>query len=188
VGYLIRRKGYHLITKALGELRRKEGYDDVFAAYVGSTGDEPGVVEEVEALMDEYDLRSHIHMPGRQDQEQLRLWYNAADVFCLASEKEGWANVLLESLACGTPVVGTNVWGTPEVINSPDVGILVERTAEDIERGLGEALDQPWDRDAIVAYARTHTWQATAERVVRQFEEVLRARGRRARAAAGANA
>jgi teichuronic acid biosynthesis glycosyltransferase TuaC len=177
VGFLIKRKGYDLITRAVGELRRK-GMTDLFAAYVGGPGDEPAGKDEIDALIERYDLHGHVLLPGRADHEELLYWYNAADVFCLASEKEGWANVILEALACGTPVVGTNVWGTPEVIRTPDVGILVERTAEAIEAGLAEALEKEWDRDRIVAYAREHSWEATARRVVEQFEHVLRSRGR----------
>lgn len=177
VGYLIKRKGYDLITEAVGELRKK-GMTDLFAAYVGGPGDEPGGMAEVEALIDRYELGDHVHLPGRVEHDDLVYWYNAADVFCLASEKEGWANVILEALACGTPCVGTNVWGTPEVIRTPEVGVLVERNARAIEEGLRSAVEKTWDRDFIVAYAREHTWEATARRVVEQFELVLRQRGR----------
>jgi glycosyltransferase involved in cell wall biosynthesis len=183
VGYLVRRKGLHLLTEALGRLRRS-GMTDLFAAYVGSEGDEPGVMREVEALMERYGLRPHIHLPGRVDEDKLVAWYNAADVLCLASDKEGWPNVLLESLACGTPVVATNVWGIPEVIRSPEVGILVERTVPAIQAGLREALGRRWDRDAIVAYSAEHTWSATAGRVVAEFERVLDARAGPGRARA----
>jgi glycosyltransferase involved in cell wall biosynthesis len=173
VGYIITRKGQHLVTEALGKLRREPGMEDVFAAFVGGSGDEPGVMDKVEQLMKEYDLEGVIRLPGKIVQEELLEWYNAADVLCLASEKEGWANVLLESMATGTPVVGTNVWGTPEVITGPELGILVERTVDDIQRGLREALNKKWDRDYIVAYARGHSWQNTAKRVVAQFNKVL---------------
>jgi glycosyltransferase involved in cell wall biosynthesis len=173
VGYIIRRKGQHLLTEAVGRLRREEGFGDVRVALVGGPGQEPGVMEDIERLMDQYELRGVVHLPGKIRQEELIDWYNAADVMCLASEKEGWANVLLESLACGTPVVATNVWGTPEVITSPDLGVLVDRTVDDIQRGLREALARTWDRDRLVAYAQTHTWEATARRVVEQFREVV---------------
>ncbi len=186
VGYLVKRKGFHLLTEAVGELRRK-GMDDLYAVYVGSPGDEPACVAEVEALIERYGMRGHVLMPGRAEHDDLVHWYNAADVFCLASEKEGWANVLLESLACGTPAVATNVWGTPEVIRTPEVGVLVDRTPAAIEEGLRQALEKTWDRDHIVAFAREHTWEATARRVVEQFELVLARRGR-VPAAAGARA
>ena len=69
-------------------------------------------------------------MPFRH--KELCLWYNAADLFCLASEREGWPNVLFESLACGTPVVATKVGGIPEILRSEKLGILVERNVNEI--------------------------------------------------------
>jgi glycosyltransferase involved in cell wall biosynthesis len=173
VGYLIRRKGQHLVAEALGQLRQESDGDDIFAAFVGSEGDEPGVMAEIEQLVQKYDLGDHLLLPGRVPHEELLQWYNAADVMCLASEKEGWANVLLESLACGTPVVGTRVWGTPEVISRPELGILVERTVPAIRQGLADALGRSWDREVIVDYAQQHTWEATARRVVQEFQGVV---------------
>lgn len=173
VGYIIRRKGQHLVTEALGQLRQEEAFGDLFAAFVGGAGDEPGVLDEVERLAQQYELDDHLLLPGKASQEELVDWYNAADLLCLASDKEGWANVLLEALACGTPVVGTNVWGTPEVISSPELGVLVDRTVPAIREGLRQALTRSWDREAIVAHAHEHTWQRTAERVVEQLRAAI---------------
>ncbi len=130
-------------------------------------------MDEVQQLIDRYDLQGHLFLPGKVPHEELVTWYNAADVMCLASEKEGWANVLLESLACGTPVVATNIWGTPEVISRPELGVLVDRTVEAIQGGLKAALETSWDHEAIVAHARRYTWQDTAKGVVTQFCEML---------------
>jgi glycosyltransferase involved in cell wall biosynthesis len=170
VGYIIRRKGQLLVTEALGRLRQEEGMKDLFGVFVGGPGDEPGVMKKVLRLRDRYGLGPFLYLPGEVEHDELVHWYNAADVMCLASDKEGRANVLLESLACGTPVVGTDVWGTPEVISSPSMGILVERTVDDIERGLREALTKDWDREVMAAYAREHSWERAAERVVEEFE------------------
>jgi len=52
---------------------------------------------------------------------------SAADVFCLASEREGWPNVIHEALACGLPVVATNVGGVPEMIPSDRFGLSCRR-------------------------------------------------------------
>ena len=65
---------------------------------------------------------------GPRKREELAAWYGAADLFVLASAHEGCPNVVLEALACGTPVVGTPVGNVPELLDSPEVGIVVERT------------------------------------------------------------
>ena len=63
--------------------------------------------------------------------------YSAADALILASSREGWANVLLEAMACGTPVVASDVWGTKEAIGAPEAGILMgDRSADGIAEGV----------------------------------------------------
>ena len=112
-------------------------------------------------------------MPGAIKNENLNFWYNAADLFCLASSKEGWANVLLESLACGTPVVATNVWGTPEVINNPEVGILVTRNRAEIAAAIHRAINQNWDRVYLNKYANNFTWENISKKIYRKYLSIL---------------
>jgi len=71
--------------------------------------------------------------------------------------------VVLEALASGTPVVATRVWGTPELLPDPGLGILVDGVDEaSLGAALGEALRRPWDREAIAAHGRRFRWDATA--------------------------
>ena len=77
----------------------------------------------------------------------------------------GLPNVLLESLACGTPVVATRVGGVAEVISSGDLGVLVEQNVSSIAAGLEIALEKLWDRDTLVHSARARTWEVVAEEV-----------------------
>ena len=70
-------------------------------------------------------VQDDVYFAGAVDNAELYLWYSAADVLVLASSREGWANVLLEAMACGAPVVATEVWGTPEVVANELVGRLV---------------------------------------------------------------
>jgi len=164
VGHLVERKGHHLIVEALGLLSQR-GYNDVDLAIVGGAGEEGNALGMVQAAIDRHGLAGRVHLAGARRNEELPSWYSAASVMCLASSKEGWANVLLESLACGTPVVATNVWGTPEVICSPDLGVLVDRTAESIAAGLEQAFNTSWDMQRLVSYARGHSWPDVAKRV-----------------------
>jgi glycosyltransferase involved in cell wall biosynthesis len=95
----------------------------------------------------------------------------------LASDREGWANVLLESMACGTPVIATPIWGNPEVVTAPEAGVLTrDRSAEavaDSVRALFAALP---DRAATRRYAERFGWDDTSRGLKALFERVLAAR------------
>ena len=99
--------------------------------------------------------------------------YSAADLFCLASSREGWPNVLLESLACGTPEVATSVGGIPEIICSDRIGLLTKQSEREVAEGVSLALKKSWLSDSIVQYAREHTWDRLARSVFHVFESVL---------------
>ncbi len=172
VGHLVERKGFHIIVDAIGQIRRKKA-EVPYLIIVGGPGEEGDYSATIRERIESHGLTDDVKLAGPQLNHTLRDWYNAADVFCLASSKEGWANVLLESLACGTPVVGTKVWGTPEVICSADYGILVERTSESIADGLTRALATDWDRRAISRYARRQTWDHVAGQVLENFHMAL---------------
>lgn len=127
--------------------------------------------ETLEKLASDNGLHGRIFLPGPQANEDLKWWYSAADLTCLSSSREGWPNVLLESFACGIPVVATNVGGVSEVITSPEHGILVQPEAAALAQGLESALTQKWNREAIVRYARSRTWNEVA----REAEAVMKA-------------
>lgn len=172
VGHLVERKGFHILLEAL-RILLDEGRTDVHVAIVGGPGEEGNFSGVLEQMITSLGLTGHVTMAGAQLNRDLYKWYNAADISCLASSKEGWANVLLESLACGKPVVATNVWGTPEVICSPEYGILTERNPRELAAALKQALDKSWNHNAIITYARQHTWEKVAEKIVDQFSLLI---------------
>ena len=118
-------------------------------------------------------LGEHVRLAGIIPHKEMGDWYSAADLFCLASGQEGWPNVILESLACGTPVVATSAGGIPEIISSNGVGILAERTEQDIAGKISIALKQSWNREEIVKFAEKYTWNQVALRVYDVFKSVL---------------
>lgn len=170
VGRIVENKGYHLIVEALHQLRTV-GQGIPYLVIVGGAADEALYPAKLKETIARLGLESDVLLAGPQLNESLRDWYCAADVYCLASETEGWPNVLLEALACGTPVVATTTWGTPEIICSPDYGVLVERSAESLAQGLQLALTKEWKSQVMVDYAATHTWQNVAEKVIENFAQ-----------------
>jgi glycosyltransferase involved in cell wall biosynthesis len=174
VSHIVKRKGIDILIRALAILRKKghSGLRYIIAGAGGEEGDYTGVLNKLAA---ELGVSEYIHWIGAVENTKLHRYYSAADISCLASEKEGWPNVILESLACGTPVAAHSTWGVPEIITSENLGFLVENRipeafADAIERGLAKN----WDRDGIVAYAREHSWDNTARGLHGHFAEIIR--------------
>ena len=163
VGYLIERKGHNYIIEALQHL------PDVNLLIAGSGPEEVAL----KALALSVGVSDRVTFLGTVGHDELREYYSAVDIMVLASSREGWANVLLESMACGTPVVATNIWGTPEVVATPDAGVLVERDAESIASGISKLYANYPDRMQTRKYAEQFSWLDTSLGQQTLFSSVL---------------
>jgi len=104
----------------------------------------------------------------------LPAYYSAADILILASSREGWPNVLLEAMACGTPVVATNLGGIPEVVAAPEAGRLVDqRDVMHFAAGVESLLQAYPDRMLVRAYAEGFCWQATSDGQLALFRQII---------------
>ena len=167
VGHLIERKGHHLVIEALVALLPQ--HPDARAVIVGE-----GVERaRLEALARQLGVADRVTLTGSLPQTELPRWYSAADVLILASSREGWANVLLEAMACGTPVVATSIWGTPEVVASPAAGVLVdERSGAALADGVRRLLAARPTPAAVRAYAEGFSWEDTSRAQVALFRRL----------------
>jgi teichuronic acid biosynthesis glycosyltransferase TuaC len=103
-------------------------------------------------------------------QDELVHWYNAADLLVLASRSEGCANVLLEAMACGTPVVATDVGGSRELVNDAAAGLLVARREPDVlAQAMLELLERGSDRMRVRAHAERFGWEHTTRAQIDVF-------------------
>jgi glycosyltransferase involved in cell wall biosynthesis len=131
----------------------------------------------LEALARNLGVADRVVFLGAVAQAQLRDYYGAADALVLPSEREGWANVLLESMACGTPVIASRVWGTPEVVAAPEAGLLLgERSAQGIAAAVDALRANYPDRAATRRYAERFSWDDTSAGQVALFTHILAAR------------
>lgn len=164
VGQLIERKGHHLIIEALPDLP---------GVHLYIAGDGPELMN-LRALAERLKVGQRVHLLGALPHDQLPALYASADASVLASSREGWANVLLESMACGTPVVASRIWGTPEVVAAPEAGLLMpERSAAGVAAGVKQLLAHLPDRAATRTYAERFSWDATTEGQLRLFSSIL---------------
>jgi teichuronic acid biosynthesis glycosyltransferase TuaC len=165
VGSLIPGKGHQLLIQAVGQIAR---IHPELRLYI--LGEGPFRVK-LESLVAELRLTDRVQLLGKRPHEELPLWFSAADASCLVSSREGWPNVVSESLACGTPVVGARVGGIPEILHSPELGVLVEQTSESVAAGIEQVFAKHWNREEISGQTRARTWETVAAEV----DEVLAA-------------
>jgi len=164
VGNVLEAKGQRIAVGALPLL------PGAALMVVGEGPDRP----TVEATAARLGVDQRVHFVGRVRHADLAEWYSAADVLVLPSSREGWPNVLLEAMACGTPAVATRVGGIPEVIAAPEAGRLMDqRTPEALARAVEAVLAARPDRAATRTYAEKFGWDETTQGQLALFEEIL---------------
>jgi glycosyltransferase involved in cell wall biosynthesis len=170
VGNLVSEKGHDLVIRAIA---RREG----LALVIVGRGPER---EHLARLAGELGVAGRVSMLDEMPQDQLRDLYSAADVLVLASSREGWPNVLLEALACGTPVVAFDVGGVPEIVADLAVGrVVTERNDTCLAAAVGDLLDSPPERARIRRYAEGFSWDAVTRGQLDLFAAAIAAHAAR---------
>ena len=163
VGHLVERKGHHLIIDAI---------KDIEGCELWILGAGP-MAADLDAQIKSLGLGHRVRLIGEMKQADMVPFYQAADCLVLASSREGWANVLLESMACGTPVVATKVWGTPEVMPIHEKQFLVERNSTALKRAIATRLDATTSRKETRAHAEKFSWKATSDLLKSVWSECI---------------
>lgn len=154
VGALIGIKGQALAIRALAE----PGMERVRLALAGTGPDEA----MLRALARELDVAHRVHFLGALGHDFVPVLMAGASAMVLPSEREGLANVWIEALACGTPLVIPDIGGAREVVTSSTAGILAAREPAEIARALAALIAQPSAPDAVAACAARFSWEANA--------------------------
>ncbi|NHN36702.1 glycosyltransferase family 4 protein [Pseudomaricurvus alcaniphilus] len=166
VGRLAELKGHELTIEALVSL------PGVSLMLVGDGPEESAL----KALAERLGVADRVFFLGGKPQQELARFISAADIKVLASSREGWPNVLLEAMACGTPVVATAVGGVPEVLSAGSGGVLVEdRSAAGLAAAIGRLLTDMPDRASVRAYAERFDWSETSRGQYELFQRLIKA-------------
>jgi glycosyltransferase involved in cell wall biosynthesis len=152
VGALIPGKGQYLIIEALPHLPEAR-------LILAGEGDDAA---RLRAMAVELGVENRVHFAGSVDHDLLPLILSAADAMVLPTVSEGLANVWVEALACGTPVVTCDVGAASELVASDLAGQLIERSAAGVVDGVRKVLARPRDRQAVSALVEGYSWEANA--------------------------
>jgi glycosyltransferase involved in cell wall biosynthesis len=167
VGALIRRKGHDLTIAALAQLPG-------WTLLIAGEGPEAAALTAFAARMG---VAGRVRLLGAWPHADLPALYSAADISVLSSAREGFANVLLESMACGTPVVASPIPGNDEAVQCRAAGRLAAaRTPPAIAAAVLDLWTRPPTRDATRAYAARFSWDAVSQGQLAVFRQVLAAR------------
>jgi len=164
-GQLVSNKGHDAVIRALVLLPG-------FRLLIAGDGPEEGALRRLAA---DAGVADRVRFLGRVPPERMRLGYCAADCLVLASSREGMPNVLLESLASGTPVVATRVGGCPDIVREPVAGRLIEAPEPHaIATAVQELLHAQPSSEAVAAYARRFAWGPSIEMQLAEFRRIAR--------------
>jgi glycosyltransferase involved in cell wall biosynthesis len=167
VANLVPKKRHCLIVEALAQL---PGVD----LLIVGEGPERAAIQ---ALAGELGVADRVRLLGSMAQDCLPEIYSSADLLLLPSAREGWPNVLLESMACGTPVVVSDIDGMADIVASPAAGRIVrEITPSRLANAVRSLLAAPPSRAATRAYAEQFDWQSTTDGQIELFREICQRR------------
>jgi len=170
VGLLIPRKAHDLVIRAMPLLPE-------VSLLIAGNGPEEAALK---ALARQCGVSARVRFLGALTQPRLREYYGAVDALVLASSREGWANVLLESMACGTPVIASDVGGTAEVVASPAAGVMMtERTPAALAHAARQLFASYPAAGATRSYAERFSWDETTQAQLALFERIVEERASR---------
>jgi glycosyltransferase involved in cell wall biosynthesis len=166
VGHLIERKGHDITISALPRL------PDCTLLIAGEGPELP----RLRSLASRLGVSARVRFLGAVPHGDLRTVYLAADAVILSSSREGWPNVLLEAIACGTPVAATSIWGNPEIVSRPEAGVLMRtRTPDGVADAVHSLFGALPSREATRAFAEQFSWHETSKGQLRLFEGIVNA-------------
>ncbi|KQM19381.1 glycosyltransferase [Novosphingobium sp. Leaf2] len=163
-GALIARKGQALVIEALAHLP-----PDTRLALAGAGEDEG----RLRGLARRLGLADRVQFLGLIDHELLPHVLCAADVLVLPSASEGLANVWVEGLACGTPIVIPDIGGAREIVSDESAGRIAARTPEAIASAVRDILAAPPAQTDVAEHVSRFSWGMNAQNLIHFWEDVM---------------
>lgn len=172
VGSLIHRKGH---DRAVSAMKSVLAVNPGAKLYIlGDPGPEGNFRRELAEQVRKEGVEDQVVFQGHIPHEELMLWYNAADLFCLLSRGEGSPNVLTEALACGCPSIACNVGAVDEIMDQPFLGDMAPEDQAGISAVLARAAARAWDRHRIADHMKSFGWDWCAGQVAKVYHRLIK--------------
>ena len=164
VANMVKIKNHDTLIDALNIVNKKYNTLTIFI------GDGP-LKKKIEEKIIENNLEKHTKFVGEIPHDEVNNWMNIADTVILPSFNEGNPTVLVESLATGTPFVGSDVGGISEVITK-DTGMLIKEpnNPEEIAKRLIKSIEKEWNKQKIVDQGTKYSWRILGKKLLEVFE------------------
>jgi len=165
-------KQHHVLIEAMARLGiRRAG---VRLSIVGATDADSAYTSHLRDLIRRLDVEEHVKLEGGTPPHEVATWLQAADVFSLASRREGCCNAVLEALACGVPVVTTAAGDNERYVDPPQNGVIVPfDDPQAMADAWQAAFERDWDAAAISRAVQSRGWDGAARETFEFFRERL---------------
>lgn len=188
IGRLVPRKGVDTAIRGFARLVRRHGIEATMLVVGGESSEpDPVVTPEIgrlAAIAQDEGVADRVRFTGRRGRADLRYYYSAADVFVTTPWYEPFGITPVEAMACGAPVIGSDVGGIKYTVVHEKTGFLVPPRDPDAvatrlaEIYLTEGLLSQMRKAAIARVNALFTWRRVGQLIAAVYEEVL---GRAAR-------
>jgi len=183
VGRIEPLKGVDTLLQAMACLQLKEARP----VHLAIIGGEPGASPEdmtiemarLQKMCDDLGLDQSVIFLGMRDQDKLPYYYSAAEVVVMPSHYESFGMVALEAMACGTPVIASEVGGLAYLVRDGETGFTIpaeepEMLCEKLSWLLNDAELHAKMSQRAVEYAQDYAWEKIAKQIVEAYEELVR--------------
>ncbi len=183
LGRMVPRKGVDAVIRSLGYLIR-EHQTPVRLIIVGGDAQDPDPrialeVKRLQAIATEIGVSDYVTFAGRQGREVLKYYYSAADIFITTPWYEPFGITPLEAMACGTPVIGSNVGGVKFTVQDGETGYLVPpNQPQAIAAKIAHLYQHPqllnrFQRQAIERANALFTWHTITTQMAGLYDQVI---------------
>ena len=182
VGRIERLKGVDTLIQAMSCLQLKEERPVHLAIIGGDPAASPHEMSEemarLQKLCDDLAVGQTVVFLGKRDQDKLPYYYSAAELVVMPSHYESFGMVALEAMACGTPVVASEVGGLAYLVRDGETGFTIpdqepEELCEKISWLLNDRELHATMGARAVEYAQDYAWEKIAKQIVDVYESLL---------------